>query len=65
MQRAYGCDRILVHDEDLEGIDGIGEGTVSGHSIISSIVLYVFAVTRIPPTRSIDGSSPEVERRDI
>jgi hypothetical protein len=24
---------ILVHDDDLEGIDGIGEGTVSGRSI--------------------------------
>jgi hypothetical protein len=34
MQRAYDCDMVLVHDDDLEWVNGIGSGTVSGHSVI-------------------------------
>ena len=30
MQQASDCDKILVHDDDLLMIDGIGNGTVSG-----------------------------------
>jgi hypothetical protein len=33
MQQAPDCDMALVHDDDLERIEGIGEGTVGGHSI--------------------------------
>jgi hypothetical protein len=55
---------VLVHDDDLERIHGIGKGSVSGHSIISCIVLPVLAVTSIPPTRSGDGSAPAVRHRD-
>jgi hypothetical protein len=38
MQRALDCDMVLVHDDDLRRIDGIGEGTVSGNSISSSLL---------------------------
>jgi hypothetical protein len=62
MQRAYDCDMILVHDDDLEKVDGIGEGAVSEHSIISHVVLPTLAVTRIPPIRSGYGSTSEVQR---
>ena len=33
IQRAHECDMILVHDDDLERIHGISEGTVSGYFI--------------------------------
>ena len=32
MQQASDCDKILLHDDDLLMIDGIGDGTVSGLS---------------------------------
>ena len=32
MQQASDCDKILLHDDDLLTIDGIGDGTVSGLS---------------------------------
>jgi hypothetical protein len=50
---------VLVHDDDLERIDGIGEGGVSGYLIINYIVPPMLAVTRITPTRSGDGPPPE------
>ena len=55
---------VLVHDDDLERIDGIGGGTVSGHSIVNHIILPMLAVTRIPPTRNDDESPLEVQCRD-
>ena len=64
MQRAYDCDMVLVHDDDLKRIEGIGKGTVSGYLIISYVFIHKFAATRIPPTGCGDGSSPEVQHRD-
>jgi hypothetical protein len=64
MQRAYGCDMVLVHDDDLGTIDGIGEGSVGGHLIINYIVHPMLAVTGIPRTRSSDGPSPGFRHRD-
>ena len=64
MQQAHDCDMIIVHDDDLERIDGIGEGTVSGYSIVSYIIFLILLVTRIPPTRSGHGSLPRVQHRD-
>jgi hypothetical protein len=64
MQRAYGCDMVLVHDNDLGRIDGIGEGSVSGHIITNYIVHAMLAVTRISRTRSDEGSPPEFRLRD-
>jgi hypothetical protein len=64
MQRAYDCDLVLVHDDDLERINGISEGSVSGHLIIKYMLLPMFAVTRISRTRSGDGSPPGFRHRD-
>jgi hypothetical protein len=33
MQQAPDCDMALIHDDDLERIEGIGEESVGGHSI--------------------------------
>jgi len=63
-QRACDCDLVLVHDDDLERIDGISEGSVSGHLIINYIVLLMLAVTRIPRIRSGDGPPPRFRHRD-
>ncbi len=54
----------LIHDNDLGRIDGIGEGTVSGHSIVSHVFLPMLAIIRFPPTRSGHGSLPRVQHRD-
>jgi hypothetical protein len=65
MQRAYDCDLVLVHDDDLKRIDGIGEGSVRGYFIINyHLVLPMLAVIRIPSTRSGNGSPPDVQHRD-
>ena len=59
------CDMFLIHDDDLNRIDGIGDGTVSVYSISSySVLITQSAVTGNPPTRRNDGSSPEVQHRD-
>jgi hypothetical protein len=55
---------VLVHDDDLERINGIGEGRVSGHFLIHYIDLPMSAVTGIPPTRNDNGSPPEFRHRD-
>jgi len=39
MQRANDCDMVVLHDNDLERIDGIGKGTVSGYLIFSLLFL--------------------------
>jgi hypothetical protein len=57
------CDMFLTHDDDLERIDGIGDGTVSGY-LISSYRLNVLisrpAVAGRPQTRRDGGPPPEV-----
>jgi hypothetical protein len=63
MQRAYDCDMVLVHDDDLERVNGIGSNTVSGHFVIYYVVLPMLAVTRISRIRSGYGSPPEVQHR--
>jgi hypothetical protein len=55
---------ILVHDDDLERIDGIGGGIVSAHVIKSYINIHILVVTPNPSTRRGDGSPPEVPHRD-
>jgi len=60
MQQASDCAKILVHDDDLLMIDGIGHGTVSGLLNSSRIVFLMLAVTGNPRTRRDDGSPPEV-----
>jgi hypothetical protein len=55
---------ILVHDDDLERIDGIGGGIVSGHVIKVYINIHILVVTPNPPTRRGDGSPPKVPHRD-
>ena len=42
MQRAHDCDMVIIHDNDLERIDGIGKGTVSGYLISSSLFLSCY-----------------------
>jgi hypothetical protein len=64
MQRAYDCDLVLVHDDDLQRIDEIGEGSVSGHLFINYITHPMLAVTRIIRTRSGDGPPPGFRHRD-
>ena len=40
MQRAPDCGMVLVHDDDLERVNGIGEGTVSGH-VVSDYLAFL------------------------
>ena len=66
MQQASDCDKILVHDDDLLMINGIGHDTVSGLLNNSRIVLLpmMLAVTGNPRTGRDGGSSPEVRHKD-
>jgi hypothetical protein len=64
MQQAPDCDKILVHDDDLLMIDGIGHGTVSGLLNSGGIVLLISAVTGNPRTGGDGGSPPEVGHKD-
>ena len=43
---------VLVHDDDLKRIDGIGNDTVSGHFICGYVVFLIIVVTGKPPTGS-------------
>ena len=61
MQQATDCDKILVHDDDMLMIDGIGPGSVSGFLNSSRIVLLMLAVTGNPQTGCDGGSPPEVQ----
>jgi hypothetical protein len=63
MQQAPDCDKILVHDDDLLMIDGIGHGTVSGLLNSSYIVLLMLAVTGYPRTGRDGGSLPKVRHK--
>jgi hypothetical protein len=40
----------LIHDDDLERIDGIGEDSVSGDLVCPFIVHFMLIVTGNPPT---------------
>ena len=64
MQQAPDCDKILVHDDDLLMIDGIGHGTVSELLNSNHIVLLMSAVTGNPRTGCDGGSPPEVRHKD-
>ena len=50
MQRAHDCDMVVIHDNDLERVDGIGKGTVSGYLISSSLFL-----SRYQPPESLQS----------
>jgi hypothetical protein len=45
---------VLVHDDDLKGIDGIGDSTVSGRFIGGFVVFLIIVVTGKFPTRHGD-----------
>ena len=60
MQQTSDCDKILVHDDDLLMIYGIGHGTVSGLLNISRIVILMLAVTGNPRTGRDGESPPEI-----
>jgi hypothetical protein len=64
MQQASDCDKILVHDDDLLMIDGIGDGTVSGLLNSSHIVILKLAVTGYTGTGRDGGSLPKVRHKD-
>ena len=64
MQQASDCDIVLAHDDDLETINGIGHGTVSGVLNSCHITLFMSTVAGNPRTRRDDGSPPEVQHRD-
>jgi hypothetical protein len=66
MQQASDCDKILVHDDDLLMIDGIGHGNVSGllNGGGIGIVLLMLAVTGNPRTGGDGRSLPEVRHKD-
>ena len=64
MQQASDCDKILVHDDDLLMIDGIGRGTVSGFLNSSPIVLLILAGTGNSRPRRDDGSLPQIRHKD-
>jgi len=56
---------VLVHDDDLERINGIGEGTVSGHVISDYHAFLMWVINVDAPTRRVDGSFQEVQYRDL
>ena len=64
MKQASDCDKILVHDNDLLMIDGIGHGTVSGLLNSKPIVLLILSVTGNPRTGRDGGSLPEIRHKD-
>ena len=64
MQKAPDCDMVVVHDDDLLMIDGLGCSTVSGLLNGKYDVLLIQAVLGNPQTRHDDGSPPEVQHRD-
>jgi hypothetical protein len=64
MQQASDCDMLVVHDNDLVTINGVGHGTVSGPMNSSYIVLLMLAVAGNPRTRHDDGSPSEFQHRD-
>ena len=64
MQQVFDCDKILIHDDDLSMIDGIGHGTVSGLLDYNRIIPLMLAVTGNPRTGRDDGSPPEVRHKD-
>lgn len=56
---------FLIHDDDLNWIDEIDDGTVGGYLNNSySVLTPRSAVTRSLSTRLGDGSPPEVQQRD-
>jgi hypothetical protein len=60
---------VLVHDDDLERINVMVEGTVSGHVIgdyLASLMLVLVINHDVDaPTRHVDGSFQEVQHRDL
>jgi len=56
---------VLVHDDDLEKINGIGEGAVSGHVINDYLAFLMLVINVDAPTRHVDGSFQEVQHRDL
>ena len=64
MQQAPDCDKILVHDDDLLMIDGIGHGTVSELLNSRGIVLLISTATGNSRTGGDGGSPPEVRHKD-
>jgi hypothetical protein len=54
---------VLVHDDDLERINGIGEGIVSGHMISDCLAFLILVTNLDTPTRHVDGSFQEVQHR--
>jgi hypothetical protein len=64
MQQASDCDAVLVHDNDLLAINGIGHGTVSGLLNSSHIAILMSSVTGNPQPRRDDGSPRGVQHRN-
>lgn len=60
MQQTSDCDMVLVHDDDLMTINGVGDGTVSELLNRNYAVLLMLAVAGNPRTRYDDGPPPEV-----
>jgi len=57
---------ILVHDHDLEQINGTGVGTVSKHLVVvlvSNYIVFMSAVVENLSATLGDGSSREVQYR--
>ena len=69
MQQTPDCGMILIHDDDLGRIDGIGDGTVS-RQLISSYVSFSSLRSMLStigdlPIRVFDGSSPKLQHGGI
>jgi hypothetical protein len=64
MRQASDCGKILVHDEDLLMINGIGHGTVSGLLNSNRIVHLMSAVTGNPQSGRDGGDLPEIRYKD-
>jgi hypothetical protein len=60
---------ILIHDDDLARIDGIGDGTVS-RQLISSYVYFSLGlccqlIIGDPAIRVLDGTPPKLQQGGI
>lgn len=66
MQHATDCDTVLVHDDDLGVIGGLGHDSVS-RLLYSNYIVPSLAVdrnSRDDGDGSLDGSLPEVRHKD-
>ena len=57
---------ILVHDDDLAEVNGLGHGRDAvSELLIGGRIVFILVVTGSPRVGSDDGSPPELQHKDI